>query len=659
MIHQLPRARTFAVLAAIAVAGATLEAQRRSTAPARPIPYPLMESRRFERAVANGTRSRDGRPGPKYWQQHATYVLEAALDPATATLSGRGRIRYENRSPDSLADIYLHLYANLFAPEAARAEEVPVTGGLQLGSVRVNGSPLAPRRWPDSTVAGHAIRGTILRIRLPAPLGPGQPLELELAWSYVVPPDGAPRGGHDDDTWMLSYWYPQMAVYDDVVGWQIDPYLANAEFYMGFADYDVSLTVPAGWLVGATGTLVNAREVLPPGALARLDSARATGRLTRVAAASDAGAPRARATWRWRTRAARDFAWATSPRYVWDAVAASAGDIDGDGRADSTLVHALYRPGRPNWEQAAAYGRHSVEFLSRFLWPYPWPHMTIIDGVDSCSGMEYPMLTCIGRERDTLDLYGVIVHEIGHMWFPMQVGSDEKRHSWQDEGLTRFNQAEAMRDFFRGYDRLETSRRNYFRIVRAGDEVELMRHGDLYPPWTTAFSVASYDKMALTLRMLRAVLGEDLFLRAYSEYGTRWRGRHPVPDDFFNTFESVAGRDLDWFWRTWFHETWPLDQAIVSVRRRGGSTDIEIEDRGLAPMPVRLTLTRPGDAIEHVEVPVDVWLTGKRRHILRVRGTVTMVEIDAGQEFIDVDRGNNVWPGKGSGVGVQGSDSRR
>jgi aminopeptidase N len=207
--------------------------------------------------------------------------------------------------------------------------------------------------------------------------------------------------------------------------------------------------------------------------------------------------------------------------------------------------------------------------------------------------MEYPMITCIGGRRDTLSLYSVVVHELAHMWFPMQVGSDEKRYAWQDEGLTRFNQAQGMREFFRGYDREAVSRDNYLALARAGGEVELMRHGDLYPLESPAYAIASYDKMATNLVSLRGLVGDRRFREAYREYGNRWRNRHPSPWDFWNTFNDVLGVDLSWFWRTWWFETWTMDQAVTSVQIAADSTTITIEDRGLAPMP-----TDRGPALE-------------------------------------------------------------
>ena len=626
----------------------------------RPRPYPVFETPEFRRAVERGTRPRTGRPGPRYWQQYAQYRLAAELDPAARRITGQGTVRYRNGSPDTLPVVLVHLRSNLFAPDVVKNEDVPLSGGVELTRVAAQGRTLSAVSALDTLgTPAYVVDGTRAAIRLPRPLLPGETAELEFAWSYIVPPDGAPRTGTDGEVYFVAYWYPQLAVYDDVSGWVADPYMGNAEFYMGYADYDVSLTVPQGWLVGATGVLQNPAEVLTPQTLSRLEAARRRPGVVHVVAADDRGAgkatrtaPGGKLTWRFAADSVRDFAWGTSDRYLWDATHAVAGDRDGNGRADTAAIHTFYRPDRVQWawDQSARYSRHSVEFLSRYLWPYGYPHMTAMDGPTSCGGMEYPMMTCIGGRRDTLSLYSVTVHEIAHMWFPMEVGSNEKRYAWQDEGLTRFNQAQAMRDFFPGYDLEGIVRNQYFGIARAGGEdvggeVELIRHGDRYPVETSAYGIASYAKMAMNWAMLRALLGEETFLRAYREYGRRWINRHPQPYDLWNTIEDVAGRDLDWFWRTWWYETWTLDQAVAGVRTAGGVTEIEIEDRGLAPMPVRLAVTREGGRTERVEVPVDVWLAGARRHTVRVRSTpeVVRVEIDPDNHFADIDRSNQTW----------------
>jgi len=344
----------------------------------------------------------------------------------------------------------------------------------------------------------------------------------------------------------------------------------------------------------------------------------------------------------------RDVAWATSARYLWDATNAAVGDANGDGRPDTTAIYSFYRPEQRrinHWEQSARYSRYSIEFFSRYLSPYPYSHMTAVDGPTSCGGMEYPMMTCIGGQWDTLGLYEVTTHEIGHMWFPMIVGSDEKRYAWMDEGLTQFDQSQSMDQFFKGFDDEERNRRNYLDLVDVGGEVELMHHGDRYPNYSS-YGVASYYKPASVLVALRGVLGRDTFHKAFTEYIRRWSYKHPSPYDFFHTFDDVSGRDLSWFWRTWFFETWKLDQAIDTVTTSGDSLEIAIDNRGRAPMPVLLAVTRADGQVQRLTIPVDVWLGGSRRYLARVarEPAVKTIAIDPDRQFPDVDRSNQVWP---------------
>jgi hypothetical protein len=634
--------------------------------PRRPVPYPVFEPLRLQRAIERGTRTRTGEPGPNYWQQHAAYELAAEFDPAANRLTGRGAIRYTNNASDTLRFILLHLHQNLFRDDAVRNEQVPITGGMTLARVAVDGQAAVqpePGRPPAAGTPFYLVNGTLLRVRPSAPVPPGGSVRLELEWSFTVPPDGAPRGGQDGEVWFMSYWYPQVAVYDDVNGWQADPYMGRAEFYMGYADYNVALTVPEGWLIASTGALVNADEVLSAQTRERLAASRRSRAVTSIVGPADRGAGRAttrgangRLTWRFRARNVRDFDFGLSDRYLWDATIAEVGDHDGDGRPDTAAAYAFWRPEHPAWRDGARYVQYAVEFLSRWLWPYPWPQMTAVDGVRSCSGMEYPMITCIGggvAERDSLNVMGTTLHETAHMWFPMMVGSDEKRFAWQDEGLTTFNTDRGMWEYRgsrAGVDPYQGSRQGYLGFARGGDEVELMRHGDLYPPNTAAYGVASYPKMASNTAMLLALLGDSTFLRAYREYGRRWMYRHPTPHDFFNTFNAVAGRDLSWFWRTWWYETWTLDQAVAEVRTEGADLVVVVEDRGLAPMPARVSARLPDGAVREAEVPVERWLAGSRRAEVRLpgAGAATRVEVDAARVFADVDRGNNVWTRPGA-----------
>jgi len=620
----------------------------------RPIPYPATPSPDFQQAVGRGTRTTTGEPGLQYWQQWTDYTLFASLDPAAKRVTGRAQIRYHNRSPYALNVVFLQLPQNLHAQGAVRLEEQEVTGGMQLSRVVVSGQSLSQQ--PLDQGAGYDIFGTTMAVRPPAPVRPGGQLVMEIEWAFVVPQSGAGRmGWSGDNLFHIAYWYPQMTVFDDVVGWQTDAYTGNAEFYAGFGSYALTVEAPAGWIVAATGRLENAAEVLPETVRQRLARAERSDTVVHVLTESDfgpgnatAGSAGARLRWRFAADTVRDVAFSVVRESRWDATRTPVGDRDGDGTPDYATVHALWRTTAPRWQHAWRYGQHAIDFLSRWTGiPYPWPHMTVVEGSDIIGGgMEFPMMTLIGdyNEQEAADLYNVVAHELAHMWVPMQIGNDERRRAWMDEGTTTFNENRARAEFRPGDTADADEREGYLGVARAGLEGEIMRWSDYHYPGP-AYGVASYQKPSTLLAALRGMLGDDQFARAFQEYLRRWRYKHPTPWDFFNTFASITGRNLDWFWRTWYYETWTLDQAVASVTPGTDGTTVVVEDRGLAPMPVRLTITRTDGTVEEAEIPVETWLTGARtaEYLVVGRLGVAAVEIDAAQVFPDIDRSNNRW----------------
>lgn len=603
--------------------------------------WTLPQSREFARALKNGTRARNGEPGGDYWQQWANYEIWAELDPTTQILIGTEQIWYFNNSPDDLGELYLHLRPNLFEPKSNRNTEVPSTGGIELGIILVNGDEVA-----------GVVDGTILRVGLSSPLAAADSIRLDLAWSYPVPPN-APRSGFDGEVYFLAYWYPQMAVYDDLSGWNIDQYLGNAEFYMGYGDYKFAITVPEGYIVGATGSLVNPEDVLTESSRARLALAAMSRETVNIVSPAEQGAGLStlrgedgRLTWAFEAVNVRDVTWSTSAGFVWDATHAIVGDIDGDGATDTTAIHSLYRARSRGWLENARYSQASIEVLSDFLWPYPYPHMTVVEGPQSCGGMEYPMMTCIGTGAfDTPEgLYNVTEHEIGHMWFPMQVGSNEKAHAWMDEGLTQYNEIPGMADMFPLSDVRAQNRNIYLAIINAGLEEPLMTHGDRFDS-DFGYGVASYFKPATALVVLNRMLGEDLFLESLREYGRRWVGKHPSPWDLFHTFNDVTGQDLDWFWRTWFFETWALDQSIGPVTESGEDLEVIVESLGDMHLPAFLTVEYADGSEREFVVPVDGWLDGDLGVPVNIPdgSDVVSIQIDREALFPDTDNTNQLW----------------
>lgn len=657
---------------------AAVEADRSGseTAQRRPVPEPVVPPGFFRRAVEAGTRTTTGRPAPAYWTQWSTYEIEARLEPETGRIEGAGRIRYQNRSPDTLRVLGLNLYQNLHQAGNVRNEPVEITGGVDLQVLRVDGETLEPRAGRPGP--GYDVRGTVLAARPPDPVAPGDTVEIEVEWSFEMPQAGAAgrvgwsEPGGERELYFVGYWFPKMVVYDDLRGWDGEPYLGNGEFYDGFADYRVSLTVPTGWSVMATGTLENPAAVYTDQVLDRIDAASTADSLVAVVDEGDRAAGRVttepssgQLTYRFRADSVRDFAWTASDVQRWTATSAVVPDRDGDGADDRVLIHSFWRPDRaPLWEEQALYARHAVEHHSRYTsFSYPWSHMTSVEGADIIGGgMEFPMMTVMGpyRGRDDEALYNVTSHEIAHMWIPMVVSTNERRHAWMDEGSTSFLENQGRPDYWPGTDAHGVERANYLSIAREGLEEPIMQHADYYPPGP-AYGTAAYPKPATLLVTLRGLLGEDAFHNAYRGFIEDWAYGHPTPWDFFNAFEEEAGRDLDWFWTSWYFRTWVMDHAIVDVveadvledgavapevEEEGTRTVIVVEDRGWAVMPSRVQVRTTGGASIDRTVPVERWLKGAVRARVEVpvpRDEVERVELDPEAQFPDIDRDNNVW----------------
>ena len=634
-------------------------------AAARPIPDPVPLPPAFQRAVEAGTRTTTGAPGPTYWANTARYALDATLDPTTRRLTGRVAIRYHNASPDDLRQLVLHLRQNVYAAGVVRNRTVDVTGGMTVANVTLDGRTLPQGEGPRTTAAAYRLAGTRLVLQPSSPIASGDTARVAMDFAFTVP-ENTFRQGTDGEVFYLGYWYPQMAVYDDVDGWVAEPYMGNGEFYMGYADYDVRLTVPGGWLVAGTGTLQNAGDVLSDTVRARLAEAAATKETVavvrpgeRAMAGGQPTAPGDSLTWHFRAEQVRDVAFGTSDRYVWDATSADTGDED-DGTA---RIHALYRPGTAAWERAAAFAQFSIEHLSELVMPYPYPHMTAVEGLIG-GGMEYPMMTLIGGARTDRSLFSVTYHEISHMWLPMIVGQNEKAYAWMDEGTTTFNTTEGLSDFF-DLNGWAPARQYYYRYAGPEIEVPPMRHADRYPLDSPARGLASYGKPGLMLHTLRGLLGNDTFFDAYRTYARRWAYKHPQPHDLFNTFEDVAGVDLDWFWRAAFYETWTHDHAVASVTVEADTVAVTVADEGRMPLPARVTVTFADEATAAAVVPVRTWLGGARTATVRIPTggrPVTRVTLDPAASLPDVDRTDNTWTpddagpddGDASGDGASG-----
>jgi len=610
-----------------------------SAAVAQPSPF-----RPLDLPAPNAYRTGSGHPGTAYWQQKVDYHIRATLDTATHQLRGEERIRYANNSPDTLNYVWMHLEQNMCAPGSVTntLNQPPLkfldsvfdfsckdfVGGVTLDRVQANGADLE-----------YTIYNTTMRIDLRTPIAPGAAPQFEIAWHFDVPDYGGGRMGRDGELYEIAQWYPRLAVYDDVRGWNHEPYIGAGEFYLEYGDFDIELTVPARFVVAATGTLENPDEVLTEGQRKRLEAAKTTDDPVAIITADEAGdAARTRPrtdgdlTWHFSATNVRDFAFAAGPDFRWDAT-----------YWNGIRIETLYRSGAVNWEEAIRMARQTIQYFSEQWHPYPYSHATTVEG--PIEGMEYPMLTFVPASPKREDLQWVLSHEFGHEWFPMLVGSNERLYPWMDEGFNTFIDLGGAARYFPDTDYGRTIEWNPLALYPdhavPGKEQPLItppaEQHDLF--WT------AYQKPALMLQLLRyEVLGPDRFDAAFRAYIDAWANKHPTPADFFREMRDASGMDLDWFWRGWIFTTERLDQAVSGVTTRDGVTHIRLENRGKMVMPLELKLTFTDGASETVKLPVEMWNLGPSFDY-RVSGgrRVRAVEIDPRHTYPDTDRTNNVW----------------
>lgn len=618
----------------------------------RPTPYPVTPPRAYQNAEVNGTRTEQGTPGKGYWSNTASYKIKARLLPDLKKLEGSASISYKNNSPDTLKLLYFSLPLNVHKDNAVRSIPTEATGGVTVKSLSVGG---ARALTAMSARPRYFVNGTVVMVVPASPVVPGGTASLGVEWEFTIPQAGAGgRMGYDTDSlFYLAYWYPQMNVYDDVVGWQNDQFRGLGEFYSGFADYELSLEVPSGWIVQSTGTLRNPDKVFSSSVRQRLALAAKSDTAVRILNPSEYPSATQAGTegwivWQYSATNVRDVAWLATRHSIWEAARASVGDLNRDGRKDYTLVHSFWRPSALKWAQSIKYMQHSITFHSAFTGiPYPWPHMTAIEAAGIIGGgMEYPMMTLAGAVNMGSDatLYEIISHEIAHMWVPMIVSTDERRYGWLDEGYTAFHTYQAMKDFNPEWENASPFYQAYLGFARAGGEEEIYRRMDYYYSLGHLASLM-YGKPAWGLALLRNLMGEETFMKAHRGFLSSWAWKNPYPWDMFRSYNAASGGELEWFFRMWYYDNWMVDQAVGDVTTSEKGTVVRIDDQGLMPMPAVVTVTYDDQSTATATVPVSEWLTGKRSAEVILPGarSVVRVEIDAEQAYPDVDRTNNSW----------------
>ncbi|MGE3173719.1 MAG: M1 family metallopeptidase [Planctomycetota bacterium] len=583
-------------------------------------------------------RTASGAPGPDYWQQKVDYRIDVTLEPETRTVRGSEHVTYHNHSPDALDYLWVHLEQNVLRADSIGA----LTGGHEAVGVEPEHSSGVTVHELQS--AGqelvHRVYDTMMLVELPAPIAPGATFEFDCAWSFQVPQTVFRRFGtwrvEKGIVWEIAQWFPAVAVYDDVHGWNTLPYTGTGEFYTNFGDYELNITAPRDHLVVATGVLQNPESVYTEEQQRRLAQARQSRDTVILRGEDEVGDPASRPagegplTWRFRAENVRTVAWASSEAFLLDAT--SRGDL---------LVQSAYpAESLPVWSQSTQMLATAIEGYNRRWFPYPYPVATNVGGIEG--GMEYPMIIfCSGRNsRNDRGLYGVTTHEIGHNWFPMLVNTDERRHAWMDEGFNTFINRYSGADWFERFQEAKPSayagmmRAPGVPIVTAADRLNGMQLGLL-----------QYQKTGVGLTILREyVLGEERFDFAFRTYIRRWAFKSPQPADFFRTMEDAAGMDLAWFWRGWFLEDAMLDQAIDGVLQSESRARITFDNRERMVMPLRYRVTFADESTFERTLPVEAWFRSDRiTETIATDQEIVEVRIDPDAMLPDTERKNNIW----------------
>ncbi|HZH35663.1 MAG TPA: M1 family metallopeptidase [Flavisolibacter sp.] len=607
--------------------------------------------------TGNDIRSANGSPGPRYWQNRADYKIAVTLDTTQHKISGDAEISYTNNSPDALGYLWLQLDQNIFrsdsrstgtsAPSGGRFANTGFTQGHVIKSltVEVDGKKYSPR---------YIVNDTRMQVWLQDALkSSGHKAKLSIAFEFTVPEYGTDRMGRlrTKNGWVytIAQWYPRMAVYDDQQGWNTLPYLGQGEFYLEYGDFDYAITAPSNLLIVGSGELQNEKEVYTSEQVSRLSQARASDKTVAIRTANEIGDKSSRPsagqlTWRFRMQNARDVAWGASRGFVVDAARINLPSGKKSLAMSAYPVESIKENG---WQRSTEFVKASIEHYSSQWFEYPYAAAVNVAGI--VGGMEYPGIVFCSYMSSGADLWGVTDHEFGHIWFPMIVGTNERKYAWMDEGFNTFINGLSTRAFNKG----EFNTFSYF----GGEEMLKFTFGEkmdpLYtrPDQVTEFNLgtAAYDKPAQMLTALREiVLGPERFDAAFREYIRVWAYKHPTPWDFFRTMDNAAGEELSWFWRSWVFNNYKFDVALRSVTPTSTNPShgvaITLSNLEQMVMPVPILVKEANGKTQTLTVPVESWMRGSdATFYVYPTSKITEVIVDPDKKLPDVNRKNNTW----------------
>ena len=616
----------------------------------------------------NDFRSANGAPGPKYWQNRADYLLHATIDTVTNILSGSETIQYSNNSPDSLSSLWLELDQNTYREDARsnfytstlrrlKWTNKGSTDGYSFDSITIT--------YKGKTIkADYIINDTRMQLRLPFALSSKEKIKIHIKYRYTIP---GTFGGRTDvystkngKIYEIAQCYPRICVYDDLHGWDALPFLGSGEFYNEYGDFDYMVTVPAGMIVAGSGELQNEKEVLTAKQIARLDAARKSDNTIMIRTEdevnNEAGKKMSNKLvgWHFKMYNTRDVAFGVSKAYMWDAAKVN---LPGGKKSLAMSVYPVESAGTNAWGRATEYLKKSIEYFSQKWFVYPYP--VAVNEAGTAGGMEYPGIVFDGWKDKAGELYWVTAHEIGHNWFPMIVGSNERRYAWLDEGFNTFIDVYAADEFNNGEYAPKRDGEYAPGKGNPADEIIPLLKDSTAPNMMARADMLTekyrhplvYFKPAFGLVMLREeILGKDRFDYAFKKYIEHWAFKHPAPDDFFRTMENESGEDLSWFWKEWFFNNWQFDVAIqsVSYTNNDARNGVDITIANLQKMALSITLRvvlKDGSKM-NLSLPVETWLQGNTHTIhLQTTQPVQSVVIDPDNKLPDSNRKNNIWNG--------------
>lgn len=613
--------------------------------------------------AGNAYRTASGEPGSAYWQNRCNYTIDAMLDDERNIIQGTEIITYTNNSPHELSYLWLQLDQNVFKPHSKGLDaklfldsntiklKKVFDGGFTIKAIQLI---VQKDKRTDTVNAAGQVEDTRMQLRLTQPLPAGGVIGIKIIYSYTIPrffynadfnvnrTDIMPTT--NGNIYSIAQWYPRLCVLDDVEGWNTLPYLGNGEFYLEYGDFTVNLTLPASYIVSASGELLNPAEVLTPVQLKRWQQAQQSDTRVFIRTPEEVTSASSRpskpaCTWKFRINNARDFAWTASKSFVWEGIRIN---LPAGKNAFGMSLYPVASKLPGSWDRSGECIKYTIEYFSKKWYPYPYP--CAVNVASNLDGMEYPGIVFCSAKDTGNSYWSVVNHELGHTWFPMIVGSNERKYAWMDEGFNMFIDFMACEDFnhgeFKGYAPLAPPAAAYF----ADSAVPVLTRPDVIKGDMILSS--QYLKIAYLLGLLRNhIVGPDRFDYAFRHYISQWAFKHPTPWDFFHCMNSAIGEDLTWFWKETFIENYKLDQAVVAVNYDSAkAAEIVIENYEKAAMPLIIELTTASGKKTRQTLPVEIW-EYDHRYIYKtgISEPISSVIIDPDHVFADDNRTNNSW----------------